>query len=111
MGNNSPLTETLFYILIALRVPNHGYGIIQEVSHLTNGRLVMGAGTLYGAIQSMQERQWIALTKEETTSRKKKEYTITAKGIEIFKAEKQRLQELLMNAELMENVRQEDIKW
>nr|MCR5390105.1 PadR family transcriptional regulator [Lachnospiraceae bacterium] len=46
-----PLTEAIFYILLALRHPNHGYGIIQEVESMTSGRLVLGAGTLYGAIQ------------------------------------------------------------
>ena len=45
----TPLTEAFFYILLALRLPNHGYGVIQEVEELTKGRVVLGAGTLYGA--------------------------------------------------------------
>ena len=43
-----PLTEAVFYIMLALRHPNHGYGIIQEVEEMTGGRLSLGAGTLYG---------------------------------------------------------------
>lgn len=49
-----PLTEAVYYILLAVRKPNHGYGIIQEVEQLTNGRVVLGAGTLYGAVQTLQ---------------------------------------------------------
>ena len=52
MDKNTPLTEAIFYILLALRKPNHGYGIIQEVEALTAGRVVLGPGTLYGAIQT-----------------------------------------------------------
>ncbi len=48
-----PLTEAFFYILLAVRKPNHGYGIILEVEKLTGGRVILGAGTLYGAIQTM----------------------------------------------------------
>ena len=43
MERMQPLTDALFYVLLALRQPKHGYGIIQEVQELTNGRLVLGA--------------------------------------------------------------------
>ncbi|MCM1064620.1 MAG: PadR family transcriptional regulator [Eubacterium sp.] len=98
---DTPLTEAVFYILLAVRKPNHGYGIIQEVKRLTKGRVVLGAGTLYGAIQSLQNKQWIQMYSEETDSRKKKEYMITPLGREIFEAERNRLKELLDNADLM----------
>ena len=45
MDKNLPLTEALFYILLAVRKPNHGYGITQEVEELTNGRVTLGPGT------------------------------------------------------------------
>ena len=98
----TPLTEAFFYILLSLRKPNHGYGIIQEVEHLTNGRVVLGPGTLYGALQTMQKRDWIRIYSQDTESRKKKEYIITDVGKTAFEAEKSRLEELLSNAELME---------
>lgn len=47
-----PLTEALFYILLAARRPIHGYGIIQEVAEMTGGRVNLGPGTLYGAIST-----------------------------------------------------------
>ena len=99
---NTPLTESLFYILLSVRKPNHGYGIIQEVEKLTDKRVVLGPGTLYGAIQTMTEKGWIKIYSEETDSRKKKEYLITDLGKTVFAEEKQRLTELLRNAELME---------
>lgn len=105
MEKNIPLTESLFYILLAVRKPNHGYGIIQEVSALTGGRVVLGAGTLYGAIQALVKKQWIAIYSEDTDSRKKKEYLITKAGAEAFFVEKARLEELLRNAALMEDNR------
>lgn len=100
---DNPLTEAVFYILLALRKPNHGYGIIQEVQELTNGRLTLGAGTLYGAIQTLQKKDWIQIYSVDTESRKKKEYLITDRGKEVFREEQRRLKELLHNSLLMED--------
>jgi DNA-binding PadR family transcriptional regulator len=102
MENNLPLTEALYYILLSVRKPNHGYGIIQEIESITNSRVILGPGTLYGAINSMLTRGWINLYSEDKTSRKKKEYLITESGKEIFQKEVGRLNELLSNAKLME---------
>lgn len=103
MEKNTPLTEAVFYILLAVRKPNHGYGITQEVEELTGGRVVLGPGTLYGAIQSMTKKGWISIYSEDTESRKKKEYLITPEGRKVFEEEKERLKELLKNAERMES--------
>lgn len=102
MDKNLPLTEALFYILLAVRKPNHGYGITQEVEELTGGRVTLGPGTLYGAIQSLVKKDWIRIYSEDTESRKKKEYLITDEGRAVFEAEKARLNELVKNAALME---------
>lgn len=102
MNKYNPLTEAVFYILLAVRKPNHGYGIIQEVEELTGGRVKMGAGTLYGAIQSLTKKGWIRIYSEDTQSRKKKEYLITDAGQGVFNEERNRLEELLENAKLME---------
>ncbi len=102
MDNNTPLTEALYYILLTVRKPNHGYGIIQEVSEITNRRVMLGPGTLYGAINTMVSKGWIKLYSEDKESRKKKEYVITKNGIEVFQREVGRLTELLNSAKLME---------
>jgi len=104
VDNNLPLTEAIFYILLAVRKPNHGYGIIQEVSEITGGRVVLGPGTLYGAINSLLSKKWIMLYSEDVASRKKKEYLITKEGIEVFLKEVKRLEELVRNAKLMEGL-------
>ena len=54
-----PLTETIFYVLLALGAPLHGYGIMQQVNELTAGRVALGAGTLYGALTNLTEKGWI----------------------------------------------------
>ncbi len=96
-----PLTEAVYYILLAVRKPIHGYGIIQEVEQLTGGRVTLGAGTLYGAIQTMQKKGWIDIYSVDTESRRKKEYIITDLGKAVFETERLRLEELLRNAGLM----------
>jgi DNA-binding PadR family transcriptional regulator len=97
LEKNIPLTEALYYILLSTRKPNHGYGIIQEISEMTNGRVNLGPGTLYGAINSMLSKKWITLYSEDKESRKKKEYLITEKGKEVFIQEVYRLSEMLKN--------------
>lgn len=86
------LTEVTLYILLALYNPNHGYGIMQFVQEKTNGRLVLGAGTLYGAINTLVDKKWIQLVSEE---KKKKNYLITELGKEIVNKELKRLNDVL----------------
>ncbi len=102
MDKDIPLTEAIYYILLAVRRPNHGYGIIQEISRMTNSRVNLGPGTLYGAIQTLVRKGWLNIYSEETESRKKKEYLITETGKSAFRAETARLKELLDNAKYME---------
>ncbi|MBU6080759.1 MULTISPECIES: PadR family transcriptional regulator [Allobacillus] len=91
-----PLTETVFYILLAVRKPLHGYGIIQEVEEITNKRIQLGPGTLYGAIKSLVQKELIELVNEDLKTRRK-EYLLTEKGLILLKKELKRLQELLQN--------------
>jgi DNA-binding PadR family transcriptional regulator len=93
---NIVLTEAVFYTLLALHTPLHGYGIMQETKRMTDGRLVLSAGTLYGAISSMLEKGWIKALPEEEESRRK-EYVITEQGRNIARNELIRLQELVNN--------------
>lgn len=90
------LTEAVFYILLSLYRPLHGYGIMQNVSSLSGGRVTLGAGTLYGAINTLVDKGWIIPSGEDAESRKK-EYVITAKGKTAVEAELRRLEELLSN--------------
>jgi DNA-binding PadR family transcriptional regulator len=91
------MTEAFYYILLSLNTPNHGYGIIQNTIELTDGRLELGAGTLYGAINTLLDRGWIRLYSEDKQSRKKKQYLITEQGVLALEQEIERLEELLEN--------------
>lgn len=90
------LTEAVFYILLSLYKPLHGYGIMQNVKELSNERVNLGAGTLYGAINTLLEKSWIKSVNGEKDSRKK-EYEITALGKGIINGEIARLEELIEN--------------
>lgn len=97
MGNPA-LTEAVYYILLSLLQPLHGYGIMQKVELLSGGRVRLAAGTLYGAISTLLERGWIMALPGEQDSRKK-EYQITPAGKEALTAELARLRELVQNGE------------
>lgn len=94
------LTEAVFYILLALHEPLHGYGIMQGVQELTKGRVNLGPGTLYGALGSLVEKGWITALDDSSNSRRK-EYLITPRGKKVFQLELQRLEELLTHGRLM----------
>jgi len=88
------LTEGVYLILISLLTPRHGYAVMQNIETLTNGRVVLGAGTLYGAINTLLEKGWICAVHHSAESRKK-EYTITTVGKKILQVETMRLGELV----------------
>lgn len=92
------LTEAVYYILLSLYDPLHGYGIMQNVSKLSCGRVNLAAGTLYGAINTLLEKRWIRALPGETSSRRK-EYEITEDGKAIIENEICRLKELVENGE------------
>ena len=97
---NGALTEGVYYILLSLTAPMHGYGIMQNVDLLSQGRIQLAAGTLYGAINKLLEKKWIIALPEIQDSRKK-EYQITDTGLNILRNEITRLHELLRNGTLI----------
>lgn len=94
--SNQALTEAVYYILLSLMEPMHGYGIMQNVEELSAGRVKLAAGTLYGALNTLLEKGWIIALPGSQNSRKK-EYLITETGKQMVKAEIFRLQELIDN--------------
>lgn len=92
------LTEGVYYILLSLNTPLHGYGIMQKTEEMSCGRIKLAAGTLYGALNSMLEKGWIRALPGEANSRRK-EYEITALGREVAAAELARLRELVASGE------------
>ena len=101
MGNikgSIVLTEAVYYILLSLYVPMHGYGIMQNVMALSEGRVNLAAGTLYGAINTLLEKEFIIALAGKANSRKK-EYEITESGKVVIRNEIERLRELIKNGE------------
>jgi DNA-binding PadR family transcriptional regulator len=84
------LTEAVFCILAALTAPLHGYGIMRKTAALTGGRVTLAAGTLYGALGALVERDWLTVSEGSG----KKQYELTATGRAALEAEVNRLAEL-----------------
>lgn len=89
-----PMTETGFYILLCLREPNHGYGIVQKVKELTNGEIILAPGTMYGSLSKMEKDGIIRFVREEE---KRKIYEITDLGREVLELEFRRIDRLYHN--------------
>ncbi len=92
------LTEAVYYILLSLAQPMHGYGIMQNIRELSNERLNLAPGTLYGALNTLLEKGWIVALPGDRNSRRK-EYRITPVGRDVLRGELERLAELVQNGE------------
>ena len=79
-----PMTETGFYILLCLKRPNHGYGIVQQVDRITDGEIRLTPGTMYGSLSKMEKDGLIRFVREEE---KRKIYQITDLGTEVLELE------------------------
>ncbi len=93
-----PMTETGFYILLCLKEPNHGYGIVQRVKELTEGAIVLAPGTMYGSLSKMEKDGVIRFVREED---KRKIYQITELGNEVLELEMHRIERLYRNMKEM----------
>ena len=91
-----PMTETGFYILLCLRSPNHGYGIVQKVKEITDNEVILGPGTMYGSLSKMEKDGLIQFVCEED---KRKIYQITDLGTEVLEVELKRIRRLYRNAQ------------
>ena len=88
------LTEITLLILLSLHEVNHGYGIMQYVKEATNGRVSLGAGSLYGALTTLERKGWIKADITQSDDRKKA-YQITTEGKQQIRQEKERLLSIL----------------
>ncbi|MCL2559250.1 MAG: PadR family transcriptional regulator [Turicibacter sp.] len=95
MAKYLPMTETSCYILLATEsMPMHGYAIVQHVRRITNNRITLGNGTLYGTISKMEKDGLLQMILDDE---KKKIYEITSLGKDILRSEKKRIEELHNN--------------
>jgi len=90
-----PLTEPVLLILMSLAArPRHGYALIQDIQALSNGRVRLSTGTLYGALRRLLEDLWIERFEQEDTTRDKQAYRLTAEGRRQLQQELERLKQL-----------------
>ena len=96
-----PLTEATFFILLSLSSgQKHGYVIMKDVNSLSDARVTLGTGTLYGALGRLLDQGWIERVDEErTTGRPRKAYVLSDLGRRILAAETERLRSLLSVAQ------------
>jgi DNA-binding PadR family transcriptional regulator len=90
------MTEAMYYVLLALMNPSHGYKLMREISEVSQGRVNMGPGTLYGVLTRMQKDGFICL---ETDNGRRKVYRITPEGKEALRIEYARLQTMVRDGE------------
>lgn len=98
MNDTYALTEAVYYILLSLWTPRHGYGIMQEAERLSGGRVRLAAGTLYGALNSLLGKGLIEAVAGGDDSRRK-DYALTNAGRRALRAEYERLRRLVANGE------------
>lgn len=88
-----PLTETTFYILLALREPGHGYAVMKKVEELSGGKVRIAAGTMYGAIENLTKQKLIISVLSDDPRRKM--FQISDVGREVLELEVKRLKHLV----------------
>lgn len=90
-----PLTETVLLILLSLaEQPRHGYSILKDVEQMSDGRVVLSTGTLYGALRRMLADRWIERFEDDDTSRNKQAYRLTSLGQRTLQGEMSRMKQL-----------------
>ena len=90
-----PLTEPVLLILMSLAdKPRHGYALMKDIEILSNGRVRLSTGTLYGALRRLLEERWIERFDQEDTTREKQAYRLTAIGRKQLQFELERMRQL-----------------
>jgi DNA-binding PadR family transcriptional regulator len=98
--NGGPMTEAMYYVLLALMRPNHGYRLMQSITEVSDGRVKLGPGTLYGVLSRMQKDGLITLAENDG---RRKTYKITTPGEEALRIEHRRLKALIEDSRILED--------
>jgi len=89
------LTEPVLLILMSLAdQPRHGYALMKDIESLSQGRVRLSTGTLYGALHRLLRDRWIERFEQEDTSREKQAYRLTVAGRRQLEMELDRLRQL-----------------
>jgi DNA-binding PadR family transcriptional regulator len=89
------MSEPVFLILASLMdKPRHGYALMKDIEEISEGRVRLSTGTLYGAIPRLLEDGWIERFAQKDTSRDKQAYRLAAAGRRQLKLEVERMKQL-----------------
>ena len=95
------ISEPVLLILLSLaEQPRHGYAILRDTERMSEGRVRLSTGTLYGALRRLLEDNWIERFKEEDASRGRLAYRLTAAGRRNLQMELARMKHLTRLAAL-----------
>jgi len=88
-----PLREPTFLILTALAAePQHGYGVLTDVRRISEGRVRLHPGSVYGILDRLRLDGLIELDREEVVaSRLRRYFRLTPVGLQLLSAEADRL--------------------
>jgi DNA-binding PadR family transcriptional regulator len=96
-----PLSEAVLLVLLSLaEQPRHGYAILQDVERISDGRVKLSTGTLYGALSRLLQEEWIERFEEDEASRDRRAYRLTARGRRNLQMEIDRMRHLTKLAAL-----------
>jgi DNA-binding PadR family transcriptional regulator len=93
-----PMSPAMFHVLVALADgETHGYAIMKEVEHLTDGAVRLSTGTLYGIIKRLLAD---GLIRESAVSaapgdERRRSYALTPFGKDVARAEAERLEQTI----------------
>lgn len=94
-----PMTEAMYYVLLALSKPTHGYQLMMDIKDISEGRLDMGPGTLYGVLTRLEKENLLKISQDDG---RRKTYELTLQGKVALKIEYQRLKMLLKDGAFLE---------
>ncbi len=96
-----PLSEPVLLVLLSLaEQPRHGYSILKDIQSMSDGRVLLSTGTLYGALQRLHDHGWIERIQEENTPRDRRTYRLTSRGRRNLQMEIERMRDLTKLASL-----------
>lgn len=99
MANSPVMSDPVLHIMLALSdEPRHGYAIVQEIEKRTDGRVVVGTGTLYTALKRLRRDGLIEEVPAAGGGRRRRTYALTRRGRVELDEQTERLQALLDHA-------------
>ncbi len=94
-----PMTEAMYYVLLALSKPAHGYQLMLDIKELSGGRIHMGPGTLYGVLTRLLKENMVKLKEDDG---RRKTYELTIQGKNALNSEYLRLKLMVIDGGFLE---------